>query len=325
MSDDTQQPIVIKRVRKQHGASHGGAWKIAYADFVTAMMAFFLLLWLIGSTSEEDLKGISDFFMNPSVVSQRGGTGMGDSSSILPGGGEDLSRSVGQVRRGDLEPQRRPIPLEAVVARMASQSDPAEEARERAALVGMKGRIEALIEANPNLRSLRHQILIDVTVEGLRIQLVDEQNRPMFDLSSAELRPHTRELLRAIGFALNDLPNRLSLSGHTDATPFPGRERGFSNWELSANRANASRRELVAGGLDPTKVLRVVGLSDAIPLNEADPFDPSNRRITIVVLNKRAEGAVLGRELLDPAAVAAPQEEPEPATLIQNLDDVQAP
>src|SRR5690606_305278 len=141
----------------------------------------------------------------------------------------------------------------------------------------------------------------------------DEQNRPMFDLSSAELRPHTRELLLAIGRALNDLPNRLSLSGHTDAKPFPGGDRGFSNWELSANRANASRRELIAGGLDPTKVLRVVGLAETIPFNADDPLDPSNRRITIIVMNKRTEDAVLGvtSDATDDSGAAAPEPDPE--------------
>lgn len=317
MSDDTQQPIIVRKVNKGHGGHHGGAWKIAYADFVTAMMAFFLLLWLLGSTAEEDLKGISEFFQNPSVVSQQGGTGAGNSSSIIPGGGQDLTRSIGEVRRGDVEPQRRQIPLDATMPRESREvPSEEEEARERARLLNMKGRIEALIEANPNLRAFRHQILIDITAEGLRIQLVDEQNRPMFDLSSAELRPHTRELLRAIGRALNDLPNRLSLSGHTDSKPFAGGDRGFSNWELSANRANASRREMVMGGLDPAKVLRVVGQADTIHFNADDPLDPSNRRIAIVVMNKRTEGAVLGTQQRPGVDVSS---EPVPGEMLDNI------
>ena len=318
MSDENQQPIVIRRVNKGHAAHHGGAWKIAYADFVTAMMAFFLMMWLLGSTSDGDLKSIADFFQSPLRVAQQGGSGSGDSSSIIPGGGEDLSRAVGQVKRGEVEPQRRMINLEAA---RALQAVPAEadgqETRERARLIDMKGRLEALIEATPNLRAFKNQILIDITSEGLRIQLVDEQNRPMFDLSSAELRPHTRELLRAIGRALNDLPNRLSLSGHTDAKPFPDGERAFSNWELSANRANASRRELIAGGLDPSKIARVVGHSDTIPFNPEDAFDPSNRRISIIVMNKRTEEAVLGENpTFDVEADPGPD---DPETLLEQI------
>ena len=328
MSDDTQQPIVIRRVNKGgHGGHHGGAWKIAYADFVTAMMAFFLLLWLLGSTSESDLKGVAEFFKDPSAVATRAGSGLGDSSSIIPGGGDDLTRSLGQVRRGDPTTDRRPIQLSAVMARQSASEGGEDAVRERAALLSMKGRIEALIEASPNLRAFRHQILIDITSEGLRVQIVDEQNRPMFDSASAELRPHTRELLRAIGQALNDLPNRLSLSGHTDAKPFAGGDRGFSNWELSANRANASRRELIAGGLSPDKVLRVVGLADTIPFKTEDPLDPSNRRITIIVMNKRTEDAVLGRnpgsEAPEAGGEVAP--EPDPQDLLDGIERVLEP
>ncbi len=318
MSDENQQPIVIRRVNKGHAAHHGGAWKIAYADFVTAMMAFFLMLWLLGSTSDGDLKGIAEFFQSPLRVAQQGGNSSGDRSSIIPGGGEDLSRSVGQVKRGDVEAQRRMINLDAARSRMPDETE-GQETRERARLVEMKGRLEALIEATPNLRAFKNQILIDITSEGLRIQLVDEQNRPMFDLSSAELRSHTRELLRAIGRALNDLPNRLSLSGHTDAKPFPDGERAFSNWELSANRANASRRELIAGGLDPSKIARVVGHSDTIPFNPEDAFDPSNRRISIIVMNKRTEEAVLGESpTLDVEADAGPT---QPEALLEQIGD----
>ena len=281
MSDDSQQPIIVKRRGRADSPHGGGSWKIAYADFVTAMMAFFILLWLIGSTADEDLKGVAEYFEDPTQISLLGGSGSGDSSSVIPGGGEDLSREVAQVRRV-LDASLRQVP------------NLAEEMRERGRLIDLKGRIEAIIEANPTLRAFRDQILIDITLEGLRVQIVDEQNRPMFALSSAALQPYTRELLREIGGALNDVPNRLTLSGHTDAAPFVAGEGGFSNWELSANRANASRRELIAGGLDPARVARVVGLAHEIPFNVEDPFDPSNRRISIIVMNKRTEEALLG-------------------------------
>ena len=297
MSDESQQPIIVKRIKKGGGGAHGGAWKIAYADFVTAMMAFFLLMWLLGSTAQGDLEGIADHFQNPLKIAMAGGEGSGDSSSIIKGGGEDLSRKVGQVRRGDT-PNTRAINTDAARGRTPSEAaDPNVEAelrQERSRLVDLKGRIEAIIEANPDLRQFKDQILMDITTEGLRIQLVDEQNRPMFTSASAELQPYTRDLLRSIGRALNDVDNRISLSGHTDASRYAGGDRGFSNWELSSNRANASRRELVAGGLEVAKVVRVVGLADTIPLKSDDPFDPINRRISIIVLNKRTEESIRG-------------------------------
>ncbi|MDR2015956.1 MAG: flagellar motor protein MotB [Azoarcus sp.] len=292
---DPQQPIIVKRIKKASAAAHGGAWKIAYADFVTAMMAFFLMMWLLGSTAQGDLKGISDYFKNPLKIAMRGGQGAGDSSSVIQGGGEDLSRKVGQVRRGDT-PSTRATDADAASQRHKGGVDPEglelEKRREHLRLVDLKGKIDALIGADTQLHMLRNQILIDIISEGLRIQVVDEKNRPMFDLSSDALRPYSRELLRAIGQALNGVDNRISLSGHTDSAQYAGGERGFSNWELSANRANAARRELIAGGLELNKVVRVVGLSDTVHLNSDDPLDPVNRRISIIVLNKKSEEAI---------------------------------
>ncbi|MDO9636749.1 MAG: OmpA family protein, partial [Thiobacillus sp.] len=143
--------------------------------------------------------------------------------------------------------------------------------------------------------------------EGLRIQIVDEQNRPMFNLASAELQPYTKIILREIGPLLNDVQNRVSLSGHTDATPYANRERGYGNWELSADRANASRRELVAGGMDDAKMLRVVGLASSVPFGNAQPLDPVNRRISIIVMNKRTEEAITKEAsgVSDPAEIEA--------------------
>jgi chemotaxis protein MotB len=284
MSEDLR-PIVIKRIKKGGGGHHGGAWKLAYADFVTAMMAFFLLMWLLGSTSNGDLKGIAEYFQNPLKVSMAGGSGAGDANSILQGGGQDLTRSAGQVKRGDIEAGKR--------TRTAEDLRKEFERRERMSLTELKGNIEKLVENNSTLRLFKSQLLLDVTPEGLRIQIVDEKNRPMFDTSSSELKPYSKEILREIGKALNAVPNKVSISGHTDAAQFSGGERGFSNWELSANRANASRREMIAGGMDENKVLRVVGLSSTVLFDKDDPLSPSNRRISIVVLNKRTEEAML--------------------------------
>ncbi|MEI7430625.1 MAG: flagellar motor protein MotB [Betaproteobacteria bacterium] len=289
MSEDVR-PIVIKRIKKVAGGHHGGAWKIAYADFVTAMMAFFLLMWLLGSTASGDLKGIADYFQNPLKVSMSGGSGSGDATSILKGGGKDLSSSAGQVKGGETQSKAKsPNVKDAKTEQLRKEF----EQREKASLNELKKNIEKLIDSNSMLRQFKSQLLIDVTPEGLRIQIIDEKNRPMFDTSSAELKPYSKVILREIGKALNAVPNKVSFSGHTDAAQFGGGEKGFSNWELSAGRANASRREMIAGGMDENKVLRVVGLSSTVLFDKNDPLSSSNRRINIVVLNKRTEEAML--------------------------------
>ncbi|ATD60642.1 MAG: flagellar motor protein MotB [Janthinobacterium svalbardensis] len=284
MADEGMRPIIVKRIKKTAGGHHGGAWKIAYADFVTAMMAFFLLMWLLGSTSKGDLNGISEFFKTPLKVAMAGGSGSGESNSVIQGGGQDLSRQDGQVRKAQEEPQRKSFDLNSAKAAL--------EREEGKRLQALKARIEATIDADPLLKKYKNQLLLDLTSEGLRIQIVDEQNRPMFALANANLQPYTKEILHAIGFVLNEVPNRIGLSGHTDSTPYMS-DAGYSNWELSADRANASRRELVIGGMKEEKVLRVVGLGSAAHLDKLDPFNPINRRISIIVMNKRTEENVL--------------------------------
>lgn len=293
------QPIIVKRIKKGGHGAHGGAWKIAYADFVTAMMAFFLLMWLLGSTTEGDKKGIADYFNSPLKLSlMGGGSGSGDSSSIVKGGGADLSRSSGQVKNGEVEAPRRTINLQA----LKSEQRRAEAAR----LQALKHKVEEVLANNPRLAALKSQIRLDMTPDGLRIQIVDEQNRPMFDSGSAIVQPHMRELLREIGAVLAEVPNRLTLEGHTDATPFAGGERGYSNWELSSDRANASRRELVGGGLPDDRVLRVQGLASSNLFEPDQPGSPANRRISIIVMNREAEERAFSSAPLEPAPADAP-------------------
>jgi chemotaxis protein MotB len=278
------QPIIIKKVKKGGHAVHGGAWKIAYADFVTAMMAFFLLMWLLGSTTEGDKKGIADFFQSPLKVAMSGGSGSGDSSHIIKGGGTDLTRQTGQVKRGEVEAARASVNLLALK----------EEQRkaEKAQLEELKDKVDNVLANNPKLAAMQSQIRLDLTKDGLRIQIVDEQSRPMFDSGSALVKPYMRELLQEIGAVLAEVPNRLTLEGHTDDQPFSGGERGYSNWELSSDRANASRRELVAGGLPDRRVLRVQGLASSNLFDRDEPASPSNRRISIIVMNRDAEDRV---------------------------------
>lgn len=282
MANENIRPIVVKRIKKVAGGHHGGAWKIAYADFVTAMMAFFLLMWLLGSTAKGDLQGIAEYFQNPLQVGMSGGSGAGDSSSVITGGGLDLARKDGQVKKSN-----------GTVSKKIDESVASAELekKEAARLKALKKKLVAAIEANPLLRQFKKQLLIDITTEGLRIQIVDEQNRPMFELAKAELQPYTKEILQAVAVVLNEVPNKVSLSGHTDATPYSNGDKGYSNWELSADRANASRRELISGGLDAEKIVRVVGLSSAVLFDTADPVNPINRRISIIVMNKKTADA----------------------------------
>jgi chemotaxis protein MotB len=301
MADEGLRPIIVKRIKKTAGGHHGGAWKIAYADFVTAMMAFFLLMWLLGSTTKGDLNGISDYFKTPLKVAMSGGSGSGDSSSVIQGGGRDLTRRDGQVKKGEIPATKKTYDLKAAKEAL--------EREEGQRLKQLKAKIEATIESNPLLKKYKNQLLLDITSEGLRIQIVDELNRPMFALAKAELQPYTRDILHVIGIVLNEVPNRIGLSGHTDSTPYLS-DVGYSNWELSTERANASRRELIIGGMAENKILRVVGLASAANLDRKDPFNPINRRISIIVMNKRTEEMVMSDNASQQAPAPA---EPAPS------------
>ena len=319
-SEKAKSTIVIKRIKKSGHAAHGAAWKIAYADFVTAMMAFFLLMWLLGSTTKGDLKGIAEYFQSPLQVAMSGGSGSGDATSMIQGGGEDLTRVVGQRKRGEKENRRKSAERQAQEQRRVEQLARMEE---------LKARIDGAILANTTLSEFRNQIRVEITPDGLRIQIVDDFKRPMFDLGGANVKSYMREILREIGKILNDVDNKIALTGHTDSTPYSGGQRSYSNWELSADRANASRRELLAGGMDPQKIARVVGLADSSLLDKDDPRNPLNRRISIIVLNKiaeerlqRAGGEIeagapdeLSQALTDPDKTAASSPEGRDATV----------
>jgi len=294
------QPIVVRRIRKAKHVAHGGAWKIAYADFVTAMMAFFLLMWLLGSTTQGDLNGIAEYFRTPLKVALSGGHGSGDSSSVIQGGGTDLTRTVGARPRGDIEERQRKLNLQALRAEL--------RAAEKKRLTRLKSQLEEAITRNVKLAELRSQIKLDLTADGLRIQIVDDQNRPMFDNGRATVKEYMRDLLREIASVLNSVENRVSISGHTDSAPYGSGERGYSNWELSADRANASRQELVAAGMVESKVVRVIGLGSTVMYDVANPRSPMNQRISIVVLNQDAEERVFSGTEVDTSQGSAAAE-----------------
>jgi len=296
------QPIIVKKIKKGGHGVHGGAWKIAYADFVTAMMAFFLLMWLLGSTTEGDKKGLADYFSQPLRVSMMGGKGSGETSSVIQGGGKDLTSQVGQVatapRIDSANPIEKKAALDAVKAEIAKQ-----EAKK---LDSLSEKISALIASNPKLSEFSSQIRIDVTPDGLQIQIVDDQRRPMFDSGSAVVKPYMREILREINGALLGVDNKIGLDGHTDRKPFGSGERGYSNWELSADRANASRRELLAAGLPDERLGRVMGLASSNLLEEDAPFGAINRRISILVMSREAEARLKGAALPPSSGKAGP-------------------
>ncbi len=299
---DQNQQIVIKKVKKGHEGHHGGAWKIAYADFVTAMMAFFLLMWLLGSMGEEDLKGISEYFANPVKVSMEGGSSAGMSESLIDGGGDDLTRETGQVHAGDqATPEKRDTQDQDKTADpskiTAEQIQKQLEELERQRIEALKQRVESLIEVDPALRAYKDQIKLDITRDGLRIQIIDNENRPMFELGSEQLQEYAEEILHSLAPVLNEMPNRLKIVGHTDARPFNRADR--SNWGLSAERANSARRSLAGYGYQEGKFLQVVGMAAALPFVAEDPLDPQNRRISMTVMKESATRRILNPENTD--------------------------
>ena len=283
--EDKKQPIIVKKVIKK-GGHHGGAWKIAFADFATAMMAFFLLLWIIGFTDEEQKAAISEYFENPSATI---GASQTPSASPIDGPG---GASTSMIDLGGAQDLPSETVDEATIEELA-------EAAEQQRLEELLTELNAAIEQSQALKPFKDQLLLDITPEGLRIQIVDKENRSMFDVGSAKLKPYTVEILREIATVINEVPNHISITGHTDARPYVRRD--YGNWELSADRANAARRAMVEGGLLEDKVGRVVGLASSVLFDKANPYSPINRRISIIVMNKRTEESIQQDAGLAPA------------------------
>ena len=283
MSD---QPIIIRRKKAARHAHHGGAWKIAFADFMTALMALFLVLWVLSNASNKDKEAIAEYFSTPLVVAMSKGDRSSSSNSAIPGGGPDARFSEGERALQTPRPSR-------------FSED------ERRHLESLKQRLDNAVDHDPQLRELKQQIAIELSPEGLRVQLLDTDKRPMFELGSANVAPYLRKLLRTFAPVLNELPNRIQISGHTDSHPYPGGDTGYNNWDLSADRAKASRQELVAGGLDSDKLLRVSGMADRIRFHGAGPYDAANRRIEIIVLDNRVAERILSQDEYGPLEPSA--------------------
>ncbi len=297
MADAKQRPIVIvKRKRGGGHGHHGGAWKVAYADFVTALMAFFMVMWLVTAVSKEQRAAIFDYFKNPSMQNGASvkpapgqmGPGGASTSPIDLGGGLDSPKNMDITADGLGEPvDIRPEDAE----RLA-------DLLERRQLESLMEELREAIDKSQALEPFKDQLLLDITPEGLRIQIVDKQNRPMFDLGGTRLKDYTAQILREVATYLNSVPNRISLSGHTDDKAYVG-QRGYSNWDLSADRANAARRALQEGGLEPNKIARVVGLASSVLFDRENPYNPINRRISIIVMTRSAEARALSTDAPD--------------------------
>ena len=273
------QPVIIKKVKKGgHSGHHGGAWKIAYADFVTAMMAFFLLMWLVAATSEEQKRGVAEYFTPASFSVSSSGTGgiMGDTGLLIQGPNQSDSRAPTVVMR------IAPSPSSGAGEADAEDVEGLQRRLEEEAFEEAQAAIRQAIDADPALDELSDRLIIDMTPEGLRIQVVDREGGAMFPSGSSEIPERTTILLSQIAKVVNSMPNRILITDHTDATSF-GTGDGYTNWELSADRANAARRALVVAGVDPERVGEVAGRADQEPLIAENPFLPEDRRISIVL------------------------------------------
>ena len=304
---DEKPTVIVRRVKKvQGGGHHGGSWKVAYADFVTAMMAFFMVMWLVGALTTKQREAVSDYFKNPSPL-------VGTSPAPAPGMNGPGGASNSMIKLGGTMELPRAPGSEFAQKAAAEQTAEERRAQEKQRLEALKQELEEAISKSQALEPFKDQLLLDITPEGLRIQIVDKQNRPMFDMGSARLMPYTQQILGELSRFINQVPNHISISGHTDITAY-STQIGYSNWELSADRANAARRALLEGGMDEAKVSRVIGLASSVLFDKTNPQNPINRRISIVVMTKEAEDAALSDSAALPLPAATAPAATAPAT-----------
>lgn len=287
---ENRQPIIVKRVKRYAAGHHGGAWKIAFADFAIAMMAFFLVLWLQSAATPAQKKAISGYFQDP--------VGFSESASPYV---IDLGGSPTPAPDRTLNPQLQQSAEDSSIVKIdARQAETLVERMERERLELVLQELQNKVDENSQLMRFKDQIRFEITQDGLRIQIMDAENRPMFALGSAQLQPYFEDILLAMADTIRAVPNKISVSGHTDAKPYAGGV-SFGNWELSANRANAARRALVVGGYPEEQVARVVGYGASALFNREEPLDPVNRRIDILVLTSQAQRSIEGQAPTEPA------------------------
>ena len=309
------RPIYVKRVKKVAGGHHGGAWKVAYADFVTAMMAFFMVMWLITAVSKDQRAAIFDYFKNPSMEPGKSakpapgqmGPGGASTSPINLGGGLDAPKSSPQktdrIGATVMTQPAKPIDIKSEDQKLAEAGE-LKKLLEKKQLDALMADLKEAIAKSQALQPFKDQLLLDITPEGLRIQILDAQNRPMFDLGSARLKGYTNEILRVVTTYLRTVPNHVSVTGHTDTTPYAGIT-GYTNWDLSTDRANAARRSMESAGLETERISRVVGLASSVLFDKTNPRSAVNRRISIVVMTKQAEQDAQQTDLPDAGVTSA--------------------
>lgn len=299
-NDEKAPIIIIKRVKKVDGGHHGGAWKVAYADFVTAMMAFFLLLWLLNVTTDEQKAMISSYFApaDPRIAeSMSGAGGVMGGTTVSPDGAmtndqqppvaqqNEPAQGVGREDGEDGEDGKSKSAEEISEERLAAEL----EKLDQKAFEQTQEKLAQAIESVPELKELSQNLLVDMTPEGLRIQIVDQEGKPMFELGSAKPLPQAERLLRLIGNVVREMPNKISIRGHTDSSRY-GSNATYTNWELSSDRANASRRVMIkgdiTGSLPIERIENVQGKADREPLDPTNPEAAKNRRISIILLKQ---------------------------------------
>jgi len=309
--DDDKRPIIIiKKVKKTEGSHHGGAWKVAYADFVTAMMAFFLLLWLLNVTTDQQKDLISSYFAPADPRISESTSGAGDpfaGRTMVEEGAQTNDATPAGVPNDPAAGTGREDGSEGDLSRFTEEELEAElERRDEKAFKETQEKLAQAIESVPELKELSKNLIVDMTPEGLRIQIVDQEGKPMFELGSARPVPDARKLLGVVTQVIKDLPNKISIRGHTDSRPY-GRGSNYTNWELSADRANASRRVMLENALDKERINNVQGKADTEHLVEGEPESARNRRISIILLKQSIAPATPR----PPAAQKTPAKEPE--------------
>ncbi len=294
--DNSKRPIIIvKKVKKvMGGGHHGGAWKVAYADFVTAMMAFFLLLWLLNVATQEQLNGIADYFRPTLASTSQSGAGgvMGGVSAVTDGAmrSELVNDVTDSTPSTIVDADNQTVEDEEesdVQGKKPTEKDleKAKAEEEQKNFDQAKQDIQKAIESDGQLKELAKNLIIDMTPEGLRIQIVDQQGKSLFPLGSAKMYDDTYLLLSKVAQVITKLPNKVSINGHTDSVAY-GDKADYNNWDLSADRANAARRAITAAGLNPQRIANVSGKAEIDPLLPDDPTNPQNRRISIIMLRE---------------------------------------